>query len=416
MQSEKRGIVIFDSRFGNTEKIAKALDRGLASVGIDSRCVNAKQVSVESLEDYELVAVGAPTEWLSASMNMKKFLENLRNVDLRGKWGFAFDTKLGRALSGSAAGRIENDLRKSELRMISPRESAIVYGTSNSMNGMTLKDGEEKRFEEIGAKIGADVKRYADGRIVSSTTERRPYQVEPPFAPILGSILGVVAWLLFILLYALYWSKSYDLFQNAVVTIVSLLVMMLGIGTMWLIWYRLTGEPRASWNHENRATKNNEHLYVGQRAGEIVAAAVFPLIFGFFAYQQYANTGFFTNGFQSWEMLALYGSISLSMIPPLARAFVGRRNPVRPYEAAVNIFFGLATLYLLGVFPFNFVYFANGFPDVARFAFVWITNDIARVVMVLMIAGSFVSAGVNILRYLTFNLDVFERKEQVIVK
>ena len=162
MPGEKRGIVIFDTRFGNTEKIANALERGLASVGIETRCINSKQVNAELLKEYDIVAVGAPTERFSASKPIKEFLENLRAVDLRGKWGFAFDTKLGSVLSGSAAGRIEKDLKKIGLELIAPRESAIVFGTGSSMSNIRLKDGEEKRFEEIGVKIGAIVK----GRMV----------------------------------------------------------------------------------------------------------------------------------------------------------------------------------------------------------------------------------------------------------
>ncbi len=57
-----------------------------------------------------------------------------------------------------------------------------------------------------------------------------------PLVPIALSILGVVAWLVFILLYALFWSKGYDLFQNIVVTIASLLIVGLLIGLMWVVW------------------------------------------------------------------------------------------------------------------------------------------------------------------------------------
>jgi len=49
-----------------------------------------------------------------------------------------------------------------------------------------------------------------------------PNRYEGPIAPIIGCILGVVAWLFFILVYALYWSSGFSLFQNVVVTIVSL--------------------------------------------------------------------------------------------------------------------------------------------------------------------------------------------------
>ena len=57
-----------------------------------------------------------------------------------------------------------------------------------------------------------------------------------PLAPIVASILGIVAWLVFILLYALYWSKGFSLFQNVVVTFVSLIIVALLIALMWVVW------------------------------------------------------------------------------------------------------------------------------------------------------------------------------------
>lgn len=149
-----RAIVIFDTRYGNTEKIAKAFETGLRKAGVEAACTNAREVNLTSLNVYNLIAVGAPTEWLSASKPMKAFLENLKNVDLSGKFGFAFDTKLSRPLSGSAAKLIEKDLKKVGLQLIAPSESAIVYGTGTSMSSMTLKEGEEKKFEQIGLQVG----------------------------------------------------------------------------------------------------------------------------------------------------------------------------------------------------------------------------------------------------------------------
>ncbi len=58
----------------------------------------------------------------------------------------------------------------------------------------------------------------------------------------MASMLGLVAWLVFILLYALYWSKGFDLFQNLVVAFVSLAITGIAIGLMWMIWgYRRFG-------------------------------------------------------------------------------------------------------------------------------------------------------------------------------
>jgi VIT1/CCC1 family predicted Fe2+/Mn2+ transporter len=57
-----------------------------------------------------------------------------------------------------------------------------------------------------------------------------------PFAPIIASILGVIFWLVFIVIYTLDWSGRYGLFQNVVVAISSLLIVGLLIGLMWVVW------------------------------------------------------------------------------------------------------------------------------------------------------------------------------------
>jgi uncharacterized membrane protein len=67
---------------------------------------------------------------------------------------------------------------------------------------------------------------------------------EGPVAPVIGSILGVVAWLAFILVYALYWSNGFSLFQNVIVTIVSLLIAGLVIGLIWLVFFDFSGRRR----------------------------------------------------------------------------------------------------------------------------------------------------------------------------
>jgi len=149
--------------------------------------------------------------------------------------------------------------------------------------------------------------------------------------------------------------------------------------------------------------RDKETLTVPQRFGEIVSAFIILLIFAFYLYHQVENTGFFTSKFGNWEMFAFYGSLFLSLVPPLARAWLGRRNPVRPVEAFCNLFFALALLYLLLVFPFNFAHFADALPVAVRFMFGWLSNDIAKVAMVLGILGTGIAAAVNFVRYLFFN-------------
>jgi len=154
-----KAIVLYDSRFGSTEKIAKSLEIGLKAAGrIETVvCTDTGHIqSADSLKEYDILCIGGPTENMGASKSMKEFLEKLKSTDLSGKHGFAFDTKLDSRFSGSAAKHIEKELVNQGLRIIAPRESAIVSSIKErgQMVGSKLKEGEEKRFEEVGRLIG----------------------------------------------------------------------------------------------------------------------------------------------------------------------------------------------------------------------------------------------------------------------
>lgn len=155
-----KACVIFDSRFGNTGTVARSIVAGLRRAGIDAAAVNTKEVKADaSLEQYDLLCFGAPTEAFTASRPMKDLLQKLRGVDLSGRRGFAFETRVDWRLSGSAAKFIEKWLTGQGLLIIAPCESAIVsvLRERGQIVGATLVGGEEERFERIGARLGAGV-------------------------------------------------------------------------------------------------------------------------------------------------------------------------------------------------------------------------------------------------------------------
>jgi flavorubredoxin len=105
---------------------------------------------------YDLICVGAPTEAFTASKPVKEFLTKLKGINLSGKCGFAFDTKLDSHFFGSAAKFIEKELSNKGLQIIAPRESALVFSLKErgAIASARLKEGEEKRFEQIGTQVG----------------------------------------------------------------------------------------------------------------------------------------------------------------------------------------------------------------------------------------------------------------------
>jgi len=149
-----RALIIFDSRYGNTERISRSFEVGLKQTGTYTQCVNAREINPNSLRDYDLIAVGAPTEKITASDSIKAFLAKLEGMDFSGKAGFAFDTKLPYPLSGSAAKFIEKKLKNLGFEIVFEKSSAIVLAQKGKEGGVLLKEGEEKRFEDIGTQVG----------------------------------------------------------------------------------------------------------------------------------------------------------------------------------------------------------------------------------------------------------------------
>jgi flavodoxin len=149
-----KASVVYVSRYGNTEKIAKALAKGLKLSGLEATTIHAGEADVNGLKELDLICVGGPTEWRSATKEMRVFLAKLKAAEPSGMFAFAFDTNLNRPLSGSAAGRIEKELKRAGLRTIAARQSAKVFLNNGTRNGAYLHEGEENRFEKIGERIG----------------------------------------------------------------------------------------------------------------------------------------------------------------------------------------------------------------------------------------------------------------------
>ena len=160
-----KSIIIYHTRFGNTERIAKSIEMGLkeASGLQDVVCINVTDVMaiIDSVKEYDLICVGSPTEGFTAPKPIKQFLRKLKSIDLSGKYGFAFDTKVESRLAGSAAKFIEKELTSQDLQLITARRSAIVYPLKEigSITGARLKEGEEKTFEQVGLQLGAECMR-----------------------------------------------------------------------------------------------------------------------------------------------------------------------------------------------------------------------------------------------------------------
>ena len=140
-----------------------------------------------------------------------------------------------------------------------------------------------------------------------------------------------------------------------------------------------------SWFSRGKAEADKVIPYK-QRVVGIAIVVVSVLIVLYFVAHQMWSTGFFTATFGTLEMLMLYGSLIFMIVSAGLEGIFGQRLLSRLWDAFGGLIFAtIGVTWLLVVFPFEFTYFADVLPDFLRFLVQWISNDIARVLMVLLI-------------------------------
>ena len=88
-----KSLVVYDSFFGNTERIAQSIANALGrpeDVGI----LRAVDVRPEQLAGLKLLIVGSPTRAFSPSPAIEKFSKSIPKYGLKGVKVVAFDTRV----------------------------------------------------------------------------------------------------------------------------------------------------------------------------------------------------------------------------------------------------------------------------------------------------------------------------------
>jgi flavodoxin len=143
-------LVIFASRYGNTERVARAIGAGLGSGGNNYVVASIDHVTAAAIWDADLVAIGGPTHMHGISLGLRRFLRRVPEGSWRGVRVVAFDTRFRGEIgqTGSAAVKIAEKLRKRGAIVDVPPESFFVAG----MQG-PLADGEPERAEAWGREL-----------------------------------------------------------------------------------------------------------------------------------------------------------------------------------------------------------------------------------------------------------------------
>lgn len=140
-------LIIFDSMYGNTEKIARAI--GDAITG-EVMVLRASESSPTDFKSVDLFIVGSPTQGFRATKPVQAFIEGIPTGGLKGMNVAAFDTRMpeaeaGRGLrfimkiGGYAAPSIAEALQKKGGKLVAPPEGFLVKDKEGPLVGGELE-------------------------------------------------------------------------------------------------------------------------------------------------------------------------------------------------------------------------------------------------------------------------------------
>jgi flavodoxin I len=135
-----KALIVYDSVYGNTEKIARAIAEAITPSG-EVKVLGAGEANPSELASIDLLIVGSPTHAGRPTPAIQDFLNKVPK--LQGIKVAAFDTRIPTKLVkvfGYAAGRIANNLKKKSGTLIASPEGFFVTGGQGP-----LKEGELER-------------------------------------------------------------------------------------------------------------------------------------------------------------------------------------------------------------------------------------------------------------------------------
>jgi flavodoxin len=135
-----KSLVVYDSIYGNTEKIAKSIGDAIAD---DVKLQRAGEVNPSDMESLDLIIIGSPTYGGRPTPLIQGFLKEVDESIVKGVKVAAFDTRFSAKwvkIFGFASGKIARSLkRKGGILALSPA-GFFVEGTKGP-----LKEGELER-------------------------------------------------------------------------------------------------------------------------------------------------------------------------------------------------------------------------------------------------------------------------------
>jgi NAD(P)H dehydrogenase (quinone) len=155
-------LVIYDSRSGNTEKMATAVVDGARAAKVEVEAKRAVEVDLQDLEGADGIVLGSPTHFGTMSENMKKLIGD--SLQIRKK----MENKVGAAFA--SAGAVGGG---SETTLMSLIQAMLIYGmivvgdpmsATGHYGAVAIKSPDETSLDncrKLGERVGELVRKLA---------------------------------------------------------------------------------------------------------------------------------------------------------------------------------------------------------------------------------------------------------------
>jgi len=152
-----KGIVVYDTTYGNTKTIAETIAETLKESGHEVQLSYIKDVKELHAKDYDFLVLGSPTKIGSMSFTFRRFIGGkIKEEEWRDKPFASFDTELQENIEkggASAAEKIAQKLSEKGLKQVVPVLKAGVLETKGP-----LEEGEVENAKKFARELASKLK------------------------------------------------------------------------------------------------------------------------------------------------------------------------------------------------------------------------------------------------------------------
>jgi menaquinone-dependent protoporphyrinogen IX oxidase len=146
-------LIVYATKYGNTEKVAKLIAEGISSVnGNEAIVTKVKDVNLKKEASYDLILIGSPNHFGRHIGSIKKFINKLPKSQLKVNAYAVFDTYITADFE-KAVKKMEEQISEvmPDLAKASPGLSIKVEGTGPSKG--PIVDRELPKCKDFGIKL-----------------------------------------------------------------------------------------------------------------------------------------------------------------------------------------------------------------------------------------------------------------------